>query len=90
MSSQPAHFAIHADDLERARKFCGALFGWKLRGYGGEFGTNDRRPARRKIQLSACASACPNHVTRFDSTLKGTGSRSAFQRPASPRTNERS
>jgi uncharacterized protein len=34
MTSQLAHFAIHADDLERARKFYGALFGWKFQGYG--------------------------------------------------------
>jgi uncharacterized protein len=36
MTSQLAHFAIHADDLERARKFYGAIFGWKFQGYGGD------------------------------------------------------
>jgi uncharacterized protein len=36
MTSQVAHFAIHADDLERARKFYGAIFGWKFQGYGGD------------------------------------------------------
>jgi hypothetical protein len=36
MASQLSHFAIHADDLERARKFYGALFGWKFQGYGGD------------------------------------------------------
>jgi predicted enzyme related to lactoylglutathione lyase len=35
-TSQLAHFAIHADDLERARKFYGSVFGWKFQGYGGD------------------------------------------------------
>jgi len=35
MSNQLAHFAIHADDLERARKFYGGVFGWTFQGYGG-------------------------------------------------------
>jgi predicted enzyme related to lactoylglutathione lyase len=35
MPNQLAHFAIHADDLERARKFYGSVFGWKFRGHGG-------------------------------------------------------
>jgi uncharacterized protein len=35
MTSQLAHFAIHADDLERARKFYGGVFGWTFQGYGG-------------------------------------------------------
>ncbi len=35
MPSQLAHFAIHADDLDRARKFYGAIFGWNFQGYGG-------------------------------------------------------
>jgi uncharacterized protein len=35
MASQLAHFAIHADDLDRARKFYGGVFGWKFQGYGG-------------------------------------------------------
>jgi predicted enzyme related to lactoylglutathione lyase len=33
-TSQLAHFVIHADDLDRARKFYGAIFGWKFQGYG--------------------------------------------------------
>lgn len=36
MTAQLSHFAIHADDLERARKFYGALFGWKFQGFGGD------------------------------------------------------
>jgi predicted enzyme related to lactoylglutathione lyase len=35
MTNQLAHFAIHADDLERARKFYGGVFGWRFQGYGG-------------------------------------------------------
>ncbi len=35
MPSQLSHFAIHADDLERARKFYAALFGWTFQGFGG-------------------------------------------------------
>jgi uncharacterized protein len=34
MSNQLAHFAIHADDLERARKFYGGVFGWTFQGIG--------------------------------------------------------
>lgn len=34
MANQLAHFAIHADDLERARKFYGAIFGWTFQGIG--------------------------------------------------------
>lgn len=35
MTNQLSHFAIHADDLERARKFYGGVFGWKFQGFGG-------------------------------------------------------
>ena len=35
MANQLSHFAIHADDLERARKFYGAIFGWTFQGFGG-------------------------------------------------------
>jgi predicted enzyme related to lactoylglutathione lyase len=35
MANQLTHFAIHADDLERARKFYGGVFGWKFQGHGG-------------------------------------------------------
>jgi uncharacterized protein len=34
MTSQLSHFAIHADDLERARKFYGGVFGWTFQGIG--------------------------------------------------------
>ncbi|HXX18654.1 MAG TPA: VOC family protein [Candidatus Acidoferrum sp.] len=36
MTNQLSHFAIHADDLERARKFYGTIFGWKFQGFGGD------------------------------------------------------
>jgi uncharacterized protein len=32
--NQLSHFAIHADDLERARKFYGSVFGWTFQGFG--------------------------------------------------------
>jgi uncharacterized protein len=35
MTNQLAHFAIHADDLERARNFYGGVFGWTFQGLGG-------------------------------------------------------
>jgi len=35
MSNQLAHFAIHADDLERARKFYGGVFGSSFQGLDG-------------------------------------------------------
>jgi uncharacterized protein len=35
MPNQLSHFAIHADDLERARKFYGGIFGWKFQGIPG-------------------------------------------------------
>jgi uncharacterized protein len=35
MTNQLSHFAIHADDLERARKFYGGVFGWAFQGLGG-------------------------------------------------------
>ncbi|MFZ3199556.1 MAG: VOC family protein [Candidatus Acidiferrales bacterium] len=35
MPNQLSHFAIHADDLERARKFYGGVFGWTFQGFGG-------------------------------------------------------
>ncbi|HVB85059.1 MAG TPA: VOC family protein [Candidatus Dormibacteraeota bacterium] len=35
MTNQLSHFAIHADDLERARKFYGGVFGWTFQGFGG-------------------------------------------------------
>jgi uncharacterized protein len=35
MTNQLSHFAIHADDLERARKFYGGVFHWTFQGFGG-------------------------------------------------------
>jgi uncharacterized protein len=35
MPNQLTHFAIHAEDLDRARKFYGSVFGWTFQGYGG-------------------------------------------------------
>ncbi|HXX46358.1 MAG TPA: VOC family protein [Candidatus Acidoferrales bacterium] len=35
MANRLSHFAIHADDLERARKFYGGVFGWTFQGFGG-------------------------------------------------------
>ncbi|MGA9631198.1 MAG: VOC family protein [Candidatus Acidiferrales bacterium] len=35
MTNQLSHFAIHADDLERARKVYGGVFGWAFQGFGG-------------------------------------------------------
>lgn len=32
------HFEIHADDLERAKKFYGDSFGWTFQQMGGEYG----------------------------------------------------
>src|SRR5271154_4240373 len=34
MVNQLAHFAIHADDVERARKFYGSVFGWTFQDIG--------------------------------------------------------
>jgi predicted enzyme related to lactoylglutathione lyase len=33
MTNQLAHFAIQADDIERARKFYAAVFAWTYQGY---------------------------------------------------------
>jgi uncharacterized protein len=35
MTNQLAHFAIHTDDLDRARKFYAGVFGWTFQGFGG-------------------------------------------------------
>jgi uncharacterized protein len=35
MPNQLSHFAIHADDLERARKFYAGVFGWSFQGLDG-------------------------------------------------------
>jgi hypothetical protein len=59
MTNEPAHFAIHADDLDRARKFYGAVFGWTFKGLDA-FGVPFRRPGlqpRRNERRSAGASA---------------------------------
>lgn len=32
------HFEIHANDLERAKKFYSSVFGWKMQQMGSEFG----------------------------------------------------
>lgn len=38
--SRPVHFEIQADDIDRARAFCGGIFGWTFEDYsaytGGE------------------------------------------------------
>jgi len=35
MPNHLSHFAIHADDVARASKFYGGVFGWKFQGFGG-------------------------------------------------------
>lgn len=35
MQNQLSHFAIHVDDLNRAREFYGGVFGWTFQGFGG-------------------------------------------------------
>jgi uncharacterized protein len=35
MTNQLTHFAIHADDLDGARKFYAGVFGWTFEGFGG-------------------------------------------------------
>ncbi|MEO1008354.1 MAG: VOC family protein [Planctomycetota bacterium] len=34
MANDVAHFAIHADDCERARRFYGSVFGWTFEAWG--------------------------------------------------------
>ncbi len=34
MANNVVHFAIHADDLERAQKFYNAVFGWRFEAWG--------------------------------------------------------
>lgn len=34
MANNVAHFAIHADDVERARSFYEAVFGWRFEAWG--------------------------------------------------------
>ena len=34
MTNQLSHFAIHAEDLDRARNFYGGVFGWTFQGFG--------------------------------------------------------
>ncbi|HEX4004498.1 MAG TPA: VOC family protein [Candidatus Acidoferrales bacterium] len=36
MTNQLSHFAIHADDLDRARNFYAGVFGWTFQGFGGD------------------------------------------------------
>ena len=54
--SQLAHFAINADDLERARKFYTSVFGWKFEAWGPpgfymiEAGDTLRVPLRASLQ----------------------------------------
>jgi uncharacterized protein len=35
VAGELSHFAIHADDLDRAQKFYGGVFGWTFEGFGG-------------------------------------------------------
>ena len=34
MANNVAHFAIHADDVARAQRFYGAVFGWRFEAWG--------------------------------------------------------
>jgi predicted enzyme related to lactoylglutathione lyase len=34
MANNVVHFAIHADDVDRARAFYGAVFGWRFEAWG--------------------------------------------------------
>lgn len=34
MAQNVVHFAIHADDVERAQRFYGAVFGWRFEAWG--------------------------------------------------------
>jgi uncharacterized protein len=40
MKNQLVHFAIHADDVSRARQFYAGVFGWKFEGFGGVASTD--------------------------------------------------
>jgi predicted enzyme related to lactoylglutathione lyase len=34
MANKLVHFAVHVDDIDRARHFYESVFGWRTRGYG--------------------------------------------------------
>jgi uncharacterized protein len=77
MASQLSHFAIHADDLDRARKFYGSVFGWTFEGFGGgaitEFcqikdGAGNRLAPLGAMQLRKFNSA-PHPVLGFECSI---------------------
>lgn len=50
--SQVAHFAINADDVDRALDFYGKIFGWKYQAYGPPgFYMVDERSAKSAVTL---------------------------------------
>lgn len=50
--SQVAHFAINADDVDRALRFYEAVFGWKFKAYGPPgFFKVDERTAKATVPL---------------------------------------
>jgi len=77
MANQLSHFAIHADDLDRARKFYGGVFGWTFEGFGGvgmaEFCQIKDRDGNRLDPLGAMQlrkfNAAPAPVVGFECSI---------------------
>jgi predicted enzyme related to lactoylglutathione lyase len=68
MPNNVVHFAIHADDVERARRFYEAVFGWRFEAWGppGFYNVDTGSPERPGIHGALHARAEP---------LSGTGMR---------------
>ena len=58
--SQVAHFAINADDVDRARRFYEKVFGWKFQAYGPPgFYMVDEASAKAAVPLRGSAPPRP-------------------------------
>ncbi|MGH9688120.1 MAG: VOC family protein [Candidatus Acidiferrales bacterium] len=77
MTNQLSHFAIHADDLDRARKFYGGVFGWTFQGFGGGpiadfcqiLDTDGRRLAPLGAMQSRKFNSAPPPVIGFECSI---------------------
>ena len=59
--SRPVHFEVQADDVERAKAFYGAVFGWEFQDYSAidrldVLGRHHRAEGRSRASTAGCCS----------------------------------
>ena len=63
MANNLASFAIHADDVQRCRRFYEAVFGWSFEPWGGpRISTSYTRATRRSLAYRVCCTSAKSRA----------------------------